>query len=106
MDVTILGPQRRPNGARTAVGQLMPHGPVATVNAGWQERESDTRELEDVLGGRMVNLELYRRWRQISEADPAYAAAERELSRALEDLRSGYLVRLRHALAAAREAAA
>ena len=29
-----------------------------------------------VLGGRMVNLELYRRWQQLTEDDQEYAAAE------------------------------
>lgn len=40
----------------------MPDGAIATINAGWQERESDSVELADVLGGRMTNLQLYRRW--------------------------------------------
>jgi hypothetical protein len=80
MDVTLLGPQRRVAGARTAVAELIPEGPVATVNAGWRERESDTGELDAVLGGRMLNLELYRRWLQLLEADPAYADAERRLT--------------------------
>ena len=39
MDVTLLGPQRRTAAARAAVRELMPDGPIAAVNAGWQERE-------------------------------------------------------------------
>ena len=102
MDITLLGPQRRVAGARTAVADLIPEGPVAAINAGWRERESDTAELDAVLGGRMVNLELYRRWQQLTESDPPYADAERRLTANLEDLRGAYQLRLRHALAAVR----
>jgi hypothetical protein len=102
MDVTLLGPQRRVAGARAAVAELIPEGPVATVNAGWREREIDTAELDAVLGGRMLNLELYRRWQQLIEADPAYADAERRLTAHLEDLRGAYQLRLRHGIAAVR----
>ncbi len=102
MDVTLLGPQRRVAGARTAVAELIPEGPVATINAGWRERESDTAELDAVLGGRMLNLELYRRWQELAETDPGYAAAERRLAGDLEDLRGAYQLRLRHGIAAVR----
>ena len=95
MDVTLLGPQRRVAGARTAVAELVPEGPVATINAGWRERESDTAELDAVLGGRMVNLELYRRWHQLTEADSGYAEAEHRLTAHLEDLRGAHQLRLR-----------
>ena len=46
MDITLLGPQRRVAGARAAVAELIPNGPVATVNAGWRDRETDTTELD------------------------------------------------------------
>jgi Peptidase family S51 len=105
MDITLLGPQRRVAGARAAVAELIPHGPVATINAGWRERESDTDELDAVLGGRMVNLQLYRRWQQLGEADPDYADAERRLSTQTEELRAAYQLRLRHYKAAVRAVA-
>jgi hypothetical protein len=100
--VTLLGPQRRVAGARTAVAEIIPDGPVAAVNAGWRERESDTAELNEVLGGRLVNLELHRRWQQLLEADPALAQAEQRLTERLDALRTAYLIRLRHALEAIR----
>ena len=100
--MTLLGPQRRVTGARTAVAELIPEGPVATINAGWRERESDTAELDAVLGGRMLNLELYRRWQELAETDSGYAAAERRLTGHLEDLRGAYQLRLRHGIAAVR----
>jgi hypothetical protein len=100
--VTLLGPQRSAAGARTAVSEIVPDGPVAAVNAGWRERESDTRELDDVLGGRLLNLELHRRWHEVLAADPALAEAEQRLSERLEALRTAYRVRLRPALDAVR----
>jgi len=105
MDITLLGPQRRASGARSAVAQLIPDGPVAAINAGWREREADTEELNAVLGGRMVNLQLYRRWHQLTEDDPSYAEAEHRLSNRLEELRAAYQLRLRHQKAAARAVA-
>ncbi len=105
MDITLLGPQRRVAGARTAVAELIPEGPVATINAGWREREADTEELNAVLGGRMVNLELYRRWQQLTEDDLGYAEAEHRLTNRLEELRAAYQLRLRHQKAAARAVA-
>ena len=98
--MTLLGPQRSVAGARSAVGQLIPEGPIATVNAGWQEREADDGELGEVLGGRMVNLRLFRRWRDVQDVDPEYAATERRLFEVLAELRSVYALRLQHALAA------
>lgn len=100
MNVTVLGPQRRPSAARAAVRELMPDGPIATINAGWQEREADTAELDDVLGGRMRNLTLHARWRQLMADDPDYAAAERRVGELLAERQAIYALRLGHALAA------
>jgi hypothetical protein len=105
MDITLLGPQRRVAGARAAVAELIPDGSVATINAGWRERETDTDELDAVLGGRMVNLELHRRWRELTEDDPSYAQAEHQLTNRLEELRAAYQLRLRHQKAAVRAVA-
>ena len=102
MNITLLGPQRQVTGARAAVAELIPSGQVATINAGWRDRESADSELNAVLGGRMVNLGLYRRWHELTEADPDYAAAERRLNAALDALRTAYQLRLQHALAGVR----
>lgn len=101
MQVTVLGPQRRTSAARGAVRELMPDGPVTTINAGWQEREAETSELDEVLGGRMVNLRLYQRWRRLQGDDPDYAAAERQLRERLSEQQEIYAIRLEHALTAA-----
>ena len=100
MNVTLLGPQRIATAARATVREILPDGPVAAVNAGWQERESDDAELGDVLGGRMRNLELHRRWRDVHERDHEYSVAERRLDDLLDELQALYVVRLQHAMAA------
>jgi hypothetical protein len=99
MRIILLGPQRRPT-LDAAVRSLGLPGPFATVTAGWQEREPDDRELSALLGGRDVNVELYRRWLDVQERDPEYAAAERALQGVLAELADLYLLRLDYALQA------
>jgi hypothetical protein len=100
--VTLLGPQRRPT--VDAVAASLPAGePVATVTAGWQEREGDDAELSKLLGSRDVNLGLYRRWLDVAERDPAFAAGERAVQEAVGELQALYLLRLDHALQAVYE---
>lgn len=100
MNVTLLGPQRIATTARATVREIMPDGPIAAVNSGWQEREADDAELDEVLGGRMRNLGLHRRWREVLDRDHEYAAAERRLDDLLDELQALYVVRLQHAMAA------
>jgi hypothetical protein len=97
--VILLGPQRRPT-VDTVVRSLGLDGPVATITAGWQERESDDRELSARLGGRDVNLALYQRWLDVQDRDPGYAAGERRLQAGLAELQDAYLLRLDYALQA------
>jgi hypothetical protein len=99
MTVTLLGPQRRPT-LDTVAASLRLDGPVATVTAGWQEREPEDGELSRRLGSRDVNLGLYRRWLDVQERDPEFAAAERRLQGVLEELQDLYLLRLDHSLQA------
>jgi hypothetical protein len=99
MRVTLLGPQRRPT-LDTVVASLRLEGPVATVTAGWQEGEPEDGELSRRLGARDVNLGLYRRWLDVQERDPGFAAGERSLQGVLEELQDIYLLRLDHALQA------
>jgi hypothetical protein len=100
--VVLLGPQRRPT-VDQAVESLRLHGPFATVTAGWQEREADDGELGTRLGGRDVNLGLYRRWLDVQDRDLQYAAAERRLQEVLAELQDVYLLRLDYALRAVYE---
>jgi hypothetical protein len=97
--VTLLGPQRRPTVGRV-VQSLGLAPPIATVTAGWQEREGDDAELDDLLGGGTRNLRLYQRWADVQECDPDLANAMRRRRDALAELRETYLLRLRQGLAA------
>lgn len=99
MKVTLLGPQRRPTLGSVAA-TLPPGQPVATITAGWQERESDDAELSALLGARDVNLQLYRRWSDVQEQDPEFAAAERKLAEIVDEVQALYLLRLDHELGA------
>jgi hypothetical protein len=97
--VVLLGPQRRPT-LDSVVRSLGLPGPFATVTAGWREREPDVGELVSLLGGRAVNLGLYRRGVDVAERDPEWAVAEREARRVLTELQEVYLLRLDYALRA------
>jgi hypothetical protein len=97
--ITLLGPQRRPILDRV-LASLDVGGPVAVVNAGWQEREADDAEILSLAGGQAVNLRLFARWMDVLSADPEYAAAEREHRLLLDELQQLYRLRLDHALQA------
>jgi Peptidase family S51 len=98
--VILLGPQRRPT-LDAVTRSLGLSGPVATVTAGWREREPDDAELRRMLlGGRDVNLRLYQRWLDAQDRDPEYAAGARRLDGILTELQDLYLLRLDYALRA------
>jgi hypothetical protein len=103
-EIVLLGSQRRPS-VQHVVSELEPGARIATVTAGWQEREPDDAELAELLGHRAVNLALYARWQSLLEKDREYAVAEREHDAALEELRQLYLTQLDHALDATYEIA-
>ena len=103
--ITLLGPQRRPTLDRV-LSSLDVDGPVAVVNAGWRERESDDAEIVALAGEGAVNLRLFARWMDALQADPEYAAAEREHRLMLDELQQLYQIRLDHALQAAAAVAA
>ena len=84
----------------TVAASLPPGEPIATVTAGWQEREADDAELSRLLGFRDVNLHLHRRWADVQERDPGFAAAEQELAAVLDEFQALYLLRLDHELQA------
>lgn len=97
--LVVLGPQRRPT-VDAVVRSLGLHGRVATVTAGWQEREPDDGELDTLLGAGGANLRLYGRWSDVHSRDPEYAAAEREHRAAQVELQELYLLQLEGALGA------
>src|SRR3954464_2033328 len=102
--VTLLGPQRRPTLDRV-VQSLGIAGPVAAVNAGWQDREADDAELLSLLGGRGANLQLHARWMAVLHDDADYARAEREHRVVLDEVQTLYRIRLDYALRATYEIA-
>ncbi len=102
--ITLLGPQPRSNLQRAFV-DLDPDATVATVTAGWQEREVDDAELRELVGRRTVNLSLHARLLSVYDEDREYAHAEREHEAALAEVRQLYLVQLDHALSAAYDVA-
>lgn len=103
MTVVLLGPQRLRPSVRGTVRSLGLDGPVATVTAGWREREPDDAELDSILDNRTVNLGLYGRWRDVSERDAELAAADRERDATLDELHAVYSLRLDHAVTAVSE---
>ena len=100
--VTLLGPQRLAPTLAASLEALgvAPDAPVATVTAGWQEREGDDGELDQHLGGRSVNLGLYRRAERVLEMDPELERATRGRQETLRRLQALYRVLLDAALAA------
>jgi hypothetical protein len=104
-EIVLLGSQRRPS-VQHVVRELHPRATIATVTAGWQEREPDDAELNELLGNRAVNLSLHARWQDVLEKDSDYATAEREHDAALEELRQLYLTQLDRALDATYDIAA
>jgi hypothetical protein len=104
MRVIVLGPQRRPT-LDAVVRSLDLTGPIATVTAGWQEREPDDAELDALVEGRSVNLRLHARWQDVLTRDPEYGAAELEHRAALRELQELHLVQLDGALRGLREVA-
>jgi hypothetical protein len=84
----------------TVAASLRLVGPIATITAGWQERESDDDALSEQLGSRDVNLSLYARWLDVQDRNPDFAKAERQLRGVLEEVQEIYLLRLDHALQA------
>lgn len=81
----------------------MKAGHVVTITAGWEERELEDRELEEHLGGRIINLELFRRAEDVFQRDPELFAGMRQRHDRLRKLQRLYGLRLGHSLAAARE---
>lgn len=101
--VVLLGSQRFTPTLGEAVAAAGVSGRLASVTAGWQERESEDLELHEHLGERTVNLMLYARGEDVFERDPELAAAHRDRQERLRELQSIYRLRLAHAQAALRE---
>jgi len=102
--VVLLGPQ--PLTAEIPVARFLRElgvdGPVATITAGWQEREPDDAALIAALGVAATNLRLHARSEEVFRDDADLAAAYSARQERLRHLQSFYRVRLDYADDAAR----
>jgi len=107
MPTFLLGPQRFRTtagavvrGLRAARAESDDHagGWVATVTAGWRERETVDGELDEELGGDTRNLRLYERFNDVLENDAHWATHALAHRDAMEQLAGLYSVRLQRAL--------
>lgn len=101
--VTLLGPQRFTPTLGEAVARAGIAGRLASVTAGWQEREAEDLELHEHLGERTMNLMLYARGEDAFERDPELASGYRERQERLRELQEIYRSRLGYAQTALRE---
>ena len=104
--VVLLGPQRFNPTLGATVRSLGLKGTIATVTAGWQERESEDSELRDHLndlGVPTVNLNLYARAEQVFGDDPELASSHRLRQERIRQIQALYQARLAHAKDAARD---
>lgn len=98
--VVLLGAQRFDPSLRQAVEELGITGKIATITAGWQEREDDDEDLAEHLDNRTVNLMLHKRADEVFKEDVEFLAAHRERQVLLRLRQDFYRVRLEHALGA------
>jgi hypothetical protein len=98
MRTVLLGPQRFLTTAGTTVQSVAPEGTVATVTAGWQDREPADDELDEVMGGRSRNLRLYERLTDVLETDGHFAEQALSHRDAMDELAGIYSLRLQRAL--------
>jgi len=102
--IVLLGPQRLTPTLGVAVAAAgidvqAPGGPpLATITAGWQEREDDDRDLAEHMAERVVNLRLYARAEDVFASDPELAEAHRERGRRLQVIQAHYELRLGYAM--------
>jgi hypothetical protein len=103
--LAILGPQRhRPTLSDVLLELDVPgDAPIATITAGWEEREDEIEELGEHLGGRMVHLGLYARSEAILRRDHELRTGVRWRTQRLREAQELYRIRLSRALDAARE---
>jgi hypothetical protein len=98
MTTILLGPQRFLTTAGTVVRSLGVDGPVATVTAGWWDREVDDAELDEVMDHRSHNLGLYGRLLDVLDTDQHFSAAALAHREAMDELAGVYSMRLQRTL--------
>src|SRR5262245_42811800 len=98
--IAVLGPQRhRPTLAQALVALDLDGSPrIATVTAGWEEREDEDGELHEHLGNRSLNLRLHSRSETILREDHELRAGVRWRTERLREAQELYRVRVAHSL--------
>ena len=99
--VVVLGPQRHVVTVTEELNLLGLSGRVATITAGWQERESEDDELSAALGNRALNLRLHARTDDVFAQDRQLFSAHRRRQDNLRQLQDLYRMRLDHLMASA-----
>ncbi len=99
--VVVLGPQRHVITVTEELKLLGLSGRIATITAGWQERESEDDELSAALGNRAVNLRLHARTDAVFAQDRQLFSAHRRRQDNLRQLQDIYRMRLDHLMASA-----
>ena len=94
----LLGPQRFSTTAGQVARSLAPEGRIATITAGWRERESEDAELHEVLEERTYNLRLYTRLLDVIDKDLPFARAARSYNEAVDELAAVYSIRIQRTL--------
>jgi hypothetical protein len=96
--VVLLGAQRFQPTLGAAVAELGIKGRIATITAGWQERESEDEELAAHLENRTVNLKLHERGDDVFQKDQELRDAHRERQDVLRHRQDFYRIRLEYEL--------
>ena len=99
--VVVLGPQRHVVTVTEELKLLGLSGRIATITAGWQEREAEDDELSAALGNRSVNLRLHARTDDVFAQDRQLFSAHRRRQDNLRQLQDIYRMRLDHLMASA-----
>ena len=99
--IVLLGPQRFDPSLGAAAADVGIEGKIATITAGWQERESDDADLHEHLEKNTINLKLYERAERVWKLDPELRNAHRAKQERMRLRQDFYRIRLEHALDAA-----
>lgn len=101
-EIVVFGPQRLQPFLRPELERLGADGPVASITAGWQEREGETGEMAEHMQREVRELGLHRRAEEVFEDDPSLFRAHRARQDRLQSLQHLYRMRLDFVLEPAR----
>ncbi len=101
--VIMLGPQGHQQTVAAAVERFNIEGQLATVTAGWEDREGEDSALSQHLGGRTHNLGLFPRAEDVFEHDEGVRALMFEQHDRRVELQALYRMRLASQLKVCRD---